>query len=307
MVMEASSGKLLAVANGPAFDPNALRGEQQPSNPWDNRAFFKSLEPGSTIKALTAAVLLEEGVADLNTRVYAPMFRKVAGHTVRDILKHPDSLTLAEVLKVSSNVGISTLADSRLPFERLYGYFKQLHFADPTLMKELPPVGSLELRESMTHNKVEFTTATFGQGFSITPLHLLSAYNALANDGLFVYPSLVQPGRVPQAEAIFKPQTARAIRSALTQGVAERAKLKGYKLGGKTGTAQFFDGKNYSSSVFTALFAGFVPSDQPKATVLVILHHPKGEDIHGSLVAAPVFREIAAGLFALWGQVPRRE
>lgn len=307
LVMDAQSGKLLAVANGPQFDPLALRGNQQAHNPWDNHAFFKVLEPGSTIKALTAAVLIQEGKADMNTRVHAPMWRKVGNHTISDVIKHPESLTLAEVLRFSSNVGISTLADSRLPFKTLYDYFKQLHFADPDLMPRLPKVSSLELRESMTRNKVDFTTATFGQGFSVTPLHLLAAFNALANDGQYVYPSLIENGTLAEGETIFSPETSQAIRMALTEGVAERAKLKGYQVGGKTGTAQFFDQqtKAYSSSTFTALFAGFVPSDQPKATVLVIVHNPKGPEIHGSLVAAPAFREIAAGLFALWGQPPK--
>jgi cell division protein FtsI (penicillin-binding protein 3) len=306
LVMESSTGNLLAVANGPPFDPSALRGKQRATNPWDNHAFFRVLEPGSTIKAFTAAVLLQEGVADLNTKVYAPMSRRVGRETINDVLKHPDSLTLAEVLQFSSNVGISTLADSRLPPKTLYRYFQKLHFEDLDLLPGLP-LAVRPLRKSIAQNKVDKATATFGQGFSLSPLHLLTAYNALSNDGTFIYPNLVEDNQgIQVGQAIFSPETARSIRQALTDGVAERARLRGYALGGKTGTSQFFDAATgrYSTSVYSALFAGFVPSDNPRATVLVILHHPKGEELHGSQVAAPAFREIAAGLLALWGETP---
>lgn len=310
VVMESQTGRLLAVANGPAFDPTAPRGDIRKDIAWRNHAFMYALEPGSTIKALTAAVLLEENVARLDTKVYAPMSRRVAGWTINDVVRHPETLTLSEVLKYSSNVGITTLAE-RMPPKTLFDFFKQLHFLDDRLLPPLsyqPPIAvqiaAPQVRPIQLWGPAEYANATFGQGFLITPLHLTAAYNILAADGVYRQPILFE-GNTSQSKTVFRPQVARAIRQALTQGITENAKLRGYTLGGKTGTAQVVVNGRYSRSVYTALFAGFIPSDTPRVTVVVALYHPKGSRIHGAQVAAPIYREIAARLFALWGVPPR--
>lgn len=309
VVMEAKTGRLLAVANGPAFDPSAKRGDPEKDLSWRNHAFAYPVEPGSTMKALTAAVLLEENAAKLDSTVYAPMYRKVQGWTINDVVEHKDTLTLAQVLQYSSNVGISRLAE-RLPYDILYQYFGKLHFTDAQPLAGIR-VAAPTVRPLKDWHQIEYVNATFGQGFLITPLHLVAAYNALANDGLYQEPILVD-GQVSQGKQIFRPQVAKDVRYALTSGlekIAKRAELPGYTLGGKTGTAQVVVNRRYSSEVFTALFAGFIPSDQPKVTVVVTLYHPKGGglNIHGSMVAAPIYREIAAGLFAKWGVPPKPE
>jgi cell division protein FtsI (penicillin-binding protein 3) len=126
-------GRLLAVANGPAFDPLAPRKDPEKDLSWRNHAFLVPLEPGSTMKALTAAMLLEEGAASLTTRVEAPMHRVVDGWTIRDVVPHPPVLSLAEVLKYSSNVGISLLAEA-LPKDVFFRYMERLHLTDPELL-----------------------------------------------------------------------------------------------------------------------------------------------------------------------------
>lgn len=310
VVMESKTGRLLAVANGPAFDPTAPRRNLQQDVSWRNHAFAYALEPGSTIKPLTAAVLLEENVARLETKVYAPMSRRIAGWTINDVVKHPETLTLSEVLKYSSNVGITTLAE-RIPRETLFNYFKKLHFMDEAPMPPLsyqPQIGvrvaAPQVRPLHRWGPAEYANASFGQGFLITPLHLAAAYTTLANDGVYRQPILFE-GNTSQSAVVFRPQVAREIRKALTDGAAENAKLPGYVLGGKTGTAQVVVDGRYSSSVYAALFAGFIPSNTPRVTVVVTLFHPKGSRIHGSQVAAPIYRAIAARLFALWGVPPR--
>ncbi|RIH90767.1 putative peptidoglycan D,D-transpeptidase PenA [Calidithermus terrae] len=304
LVMETRTGRLLAVANGPRFDPQAPRPDPAADVSWRNHAFLVALEPGSTMKALTAAALLEQRKAGLGTVVDAPMHYRVAGWTINDVVSHPRKLTLAEVLKYSSNVGISKLA-AGMDRRKLYATMEQLHFTDPRPM----PGARLEqpkVRRPELWGPTEYVNATFGQGFLITPLHLVAAFNALANDGLYLPPQLVQ-GPVGEGERVFRPEVARDVRKALTDGVAPQAKLEGYAVGGKTGTAQVVVDGRYSRTVYNALFAGFIPSDEPRVTVVVVLHHPKGPRIHGSMVAAPVFREIAAGLFSLWGEPPRLE
>ena len=303
LVMEAKTGRLLAVANGPRFDPASPRGNLNEDIAWRNHAFSQAIEPGSTQKSLTAAILMEEGVVNINSRVEAPMFRVIAGRTINDIVRHPPNLTLAEVLKYSSNVGITKLAE-RVPRDTLFNYFKKLHFTDKAPVPAVE-VGDPIVRPLKAWGPLEYANAAFGQGFLITPLHMVAAYNALGNDGVYQQPVLLE-GQVSKAERIFRPEVAQSIRQALTAGVAERAKLKGYILGGKTGTAQVVVKGRYSSEVFAASFAGFIPSDKPRVTVLVTLFHPKGGglNIHGSMVSAPVYKEIAAGLFAQWGVPP---
>lgn len=304
LVMESKTGRLLAVANGPLFDPQAPRRDPATDISWRNHAFMVALEPGSTMKAITAATLLEEHKASLDTVVEAPMYYRVGGWTINDAVPHPPRLTLAEVLRYSSNVGISKLA-SGMDRGKLYESMRKLHLTDPRPMRgawlERPQV-----RPPEQWGPSEYANATFGQGFLITPLHLTAAFNALANDGVYLPPQLVQ-GPVGEGERVFRSEVARSIRKALTDGMVPQARLEGYTLGGKTGTAQVVVDGRYSQTVYNALYAGFIPSDRPRVTVVVVLHYPKGPRIHGAMVAAPVFREIAAGLFSLWGQPPRLE
>nr|WP_245958872.1 penicillin-binding protein 2 [Meiothermus luteus] len=308
LVMEAQTGRLLAVANAPPFDPTAPRKSAQEDLSWRNHAFTQALEPGSTIKSLTAAVLLEEGVARLGTRVYAPMSRRVAGWTINDVVKHPETLTLAEVLRYSSNVGITILAE-RLPKATLYRYLERLHLMDKALLPPPHPgvvvqVASPLVRPLARWGPAEYANATFGQGFLITPLHLAAAYNTLAAEGTYRQPLLFE-GTSGKSAQVFRPEVAQDIRRALAQGMTENARLAGYTLAGKTGTAQVVVDGRYSNEVYTALFAGFVPAEKPRVTVVVVIFHPRGGRIHGSQVAAPIYREIAAGLLALWGIPPQ--
>lgn len=304
LVMESKTGKLLAVANGPAFNPTAPRGNPQTDLAWRNHAFAVPIEPGSTMKTLTAAMLLQENAATLDSRVDAPMWRKVGGWTINDVIHHPTTLTLREVLEYSSNVGISRLAE-RLPPDFLYSYMKKLHFADGRPMPAVT-VAEPKLRPLSKWGGIEYANATFGQGFLITPLHLTAAYNALANDGVYLPPTLLQDQTV-HGERVFRPEVAQTIRKALgdsAEKIARNAFLPGYYVGGKTGTAQVVVDGRYSGTVFSALYAGFIPADAPKVTVVVVFYHPKGERIHGAYISAPVFHDIAAGLFALWGVPP---
>lgn len=294
--------RLVAVANGPAFDPNAPRKDPKEDLSWRNHAFLVPLEPGSTMKALTAAILLEEGAATLDTRVEAPMAREVDGWTIRDAVPHPPVLTLAQVLQYSSNVGISTLAEA-LPRTTFYRYLRRLHLTDPDLLPGVRVAQPL-VPPPETWSRAAYANHTFGQGFLVTPLHLAAAFATLV-DGVYRPPRLFfqQAGA---SERVFSPTTAKQVRQALEEALAPRAHLPGYLLAGKTGTAQVVVKGRYSREVFTAWFAGFVPGDRPLYTVVVAVYHPRGE-INGSQVAAPIFREVAAHLLAYRGVPPYAE
>lgn len=309
LVVMDRDGNLRAVANGPAFDPSAPRKNPAQDISWRNHAFLVPLEVGSTMKPLTAAMLLEEGKATLVTRVEALMHRVVDGWTIRDAVPHPPVLTLAQVLQYSSNVGISLMAEA-LPKEVFYTYMEKLHLTDSNPLPGVR-VANPVVSPPGTWSRAAYANHTFGQGFLITPLHLAAAFRTLV-DGLYRPPKLFtdqgasQREQLEGEERVFSESTAKAIRQALREGLAPRAHLPGYPLAGKTGTAQVVVDGRYSKEVFTAWFAGFVPGDEPLYTVVVAVHHPKGE-INGSQVAAPIFREVAAGLLAYRGVPPYAE
>ncbi len=302
IVMEAQTGKLLAVANAPAFDPGAPRGTPERDPRLTNYAFERLIEPGSTLKALTAAVLLDVGAARLDDTVAAPMRRQVADRTISDVVHHPERLTLAGVLAYSSNVGISAFVE-RIEARTLARYHERLHLYDGDLLPGFHVWAPL-YRPSEQIGEVELANLSFGQGLSVTPLHLATAFNALANDGVYVPPALVERTRPRKGRRVFKPEVARALRRTLGGSIAPRARLRGYRLAGKSGTAQISTGRGYQDSeTYAALYAGFVSSERPRATVVVALYNPR-TSIFGSQVAAPIFREIAARALAYWGIPP---
>jgi len=302
IVMETGTGRLLAVANAPAFDPGTPRGAPADDPRLTNYAFERLIEPGSTMKALTAAVLLQVGAARMDDVVEAPMRRKVADRTIRDVVRHPPRLSLAQVLAYSSNVGMSTFAE-RIEARTLTGYHRKLHLYDGDLLPGFRVWAPL-YRPPEQIGEVEQANLSFGQGLSVTPLHLAAAFNTLANDGVYVPPALVEPVRRTREERVFRTEVAQRLRGVLTEFNAPRARLSGYRLGGKTGTAQISTGRGYEDSeTYAALYAGFVPSSRPRVTVLVVLYRPQ-TSIFGSKVAAPIFREIAAHALAYWGIPP---
>ncbi|WP_457637001.1 peptidoglycan D,D-transpeptidase FtsI family protein [Oceanithermus sp.] len=303
IVMDSRSGKLLAVANAPAFDPGSPRGAPGDDPRLVNYAFERLIEPGSTLKALTAAILLEQGAAKMSDVVEAPMRKRIGHDYIGDVVQHPGRLSLEEVLAYSSNVGMSNFV-SRIDAKTLYDYHQRLHLYDKEL---LPGFGLWAPQHFQLKQIGEFEKATlsFGQGLSVTPLHLVAAFNTLANDGVYVAPAITQTAVSNKGERVFSPEVARQVREVLSKHNARRARLRGYDLGGKTGTAQINTGKGYKKSdTYAALYAGFIPAGNVKATVLVVLYKPQTSNF-GSIVAAPVFRDFAAHALAYWGVPPR--
>ena len=304
VVVLARDGRILAAANAPFFDPQSPRGAPDEDPRLVNYAFLHLIEPGSTIKALTAAVLLETGAVRPEERIEVPYRREVADRRVHDWRWHKtERWTLEEILAHSSNVGISLLAE-RLPRSTLHRYFERLHLSDPGLLQgqtARPLFPELE-----AWGPVEYANATFGQGFAVTALHLAAAMNTLA-DGTY-HPPRLYANEPELSVRVFRPETVRALRGMLERRLARAARLPGYRLAGKTGTAQIAVQGGYDPERVVALFAGYVPADRPQATVVVVLYDPQvpPEERYGSKLAAPVFKDVAAGLLSLWGQPPDR-
>jgi len=301
IVIDTPSGELLAVANAPAFDPGSPRGTPGEDPRLVNYAFERLIEPGSTLKALTAAILIEEGAAQMGDIVEAPMRKRIGKEYIGDVVQHPNKLSLEDVLAYSSNVGMSNFA-ARINAKKLYEYHQRLHLYDNKL---LPGFGLWTPQHLKAEQIGEFEQATlsFGQGLSITPLHLAAAFNTLANDGVYVEPSLTLAA-AGKSERVFSTKTAKQLQNVLFKHNARKARLRGYQLGGKTGTAQINTGSGYKeSNTFAALYAGFIPNGNRGVTVLVVLYAPQTSN-YGSIVAAPVFREFAAHALAYWGKPP---
>jgi cell division protein FtsI (penicillin-binding protein 3) len=291
VALEAGTNRVLAVANYPTFDASNWRGGNE--DKWRNRALRDQYDGGSTVKALTAAMLVNENLAGADSRIYAPMSRRVPGLTINDVIRHPESLTLRDVLRYSSNVAISTWAE-KLGQEKLYNYLQKFVFG-----REVWPgdesVTRSQLRDWHDWRPSDFATKSYGQGFTTTTLQLAAAFSVIVNDGKLIPPTLYEGQAVAAPTRVISSEAAKITRDMLEYTVrcgVPRARVPGYEVGGKTGTAQTYSGNSISKTMFNALFAGFFPADKPKVTVLVQLWNPRDET-HGSLVAAPAFRQIA--------------
>ena len=313
VVMEPSTGEVLALAQMPLFNPNNL-GDSRPE---DRKvvAVADVYEPGSTVKALFLGVLLDRGAATSRDLVFCENGEwRVHGHTISD--HHPHGwLSVADVLKVSSNIGVAKLSD-RLSPQALYEGLRGFGLGESSAM-ELPGESRGILPPVAEWSKMTPRTAVYGHGISATGIQMAAAFAAVANGGVRMRPSLVravvdETGRPVQR---FAPQragralgaeTAEALTRMLErvvygeEGTGGEAAVPGYRVAGKTGTAWKPDPVRggYQRHKVVASFAGFVPSRRPELAILVAVDEPTKGPRYGSTVAAPVFREIARRVLA---------
>ncbi|WP_034383263.1 penicillin-binding protein 2 [Deinococcus sp. YIM 77859] len=309
VVLETRTGKVLAAASYPPFDPNNWRDYSPEAR--RNRPFLDVFEPGSTVKGLVVAAAINEGLTTPDTVYDTPMRRYVGGRwgsTIGDAVAHPRQLTTRQILRYSSNVGMSHIVEHFAP-EKMRGYLSRYGFGDyvdiPTVMTSTGKLQPLRRWDDLVR-----ATNAFGQGMSSTTLQLAAAYNALANDGLYVSPRLVEGESAGQRHEVLRPQTARVTREMLQavieEGIPHAAGLKGYALAGKTGTAQVAGAQGYTRNLYDSVFAGFFPADAPRVTVAVMVHGAK-IGYHGSQLAAPIYREIASEILSRWATAPQEE
>ena len=304
VVMDPRSGHILAMATAPTFDanaaaaaPDALRG---------NRALSDVYEPGSTSKVMTMAAIVDQGAANAGSAFTIP------GQLMRgDKLFHDDvahgtwHLTLAGILAKSSNIG-TIMAAERIGGRKLYQYLKAFGIGEPTGI-HFPGESDGKVPAYRDWSKTSFPTIAFGQGLSVNSVQAASVFATIANDGLRVAPQLVQgviapdgtvtPAAAPKTTQVVKASTAKQIRAMLEGvvgkgGTAPLAAIPGYRVGGKTGTAQYVDPRCgcYNGGV-VASFIGMAPADNPQLVVAVSLVNPRIGRFGGQL-AAPVFRRV---------------
>ena len=318
VMLEPASGRILALASQPDYNPN-LAG-RYPAAKRRNRAVCDMYEPGSTFKPFLLAAVLEEGLVQPGKKIYCENGRySVGGKTIRDHKKFK-KLSLKETLKFSSNIGFAKLGKI-LERERFYSYLRNFGFGEQTGV-DLPGEVDGMLRPPSRWFEIDLAAISFGQGISVTPIQITAAMAAIANGGLLMEPYLVEKittadgqlveKRLPQVRhRVISEKTARLVREMMVSvtepgGTGTRAALPGYRVAGKTGTAQKVDmvTGGYSPDKRVSSFIGFVPADSPALVLSVTVDEPKGKT-YGGLVAAPVFSRIAGQTLSYLNILPK--
>jgi cell division protein FtsI (penicillin-binding protein 3) len=305
IVMDPHSGEVLALAHQPSFNPNSFL-DYRPTR-WKRSAVANTYEPGSTFKVVTLAALLEEGLARPEEMIFAENGTlMLAGRAYHDVHSYR-WLTVREVISKSSNIGTIKLGQ-RLGKQLLHHYIRKFGFGSRTGI-DLPGEATGLVRGTKLWSRVSIGSVSIGYEVSVTPIQMVAAYAALANGGLLVQPRVVRkvikagepaeelPSRPPKR--VISSRTARVVTSILQEavetGTGRAAAVEGYSVAGKTGTAQKFDPRLgvYSSNKYIASFVGYLPAEDPRVVILVLIDEPQGA-FYGGVVAAPVFSRIAA-------------
>ena len=309
VVMESDTGKVLAMANYPTFNPNSI--SRYSAAELRNHVVADSFEPGSTFKIFTIAAAIDSGKIK-STDLYncENGTYRIADRIIHD--DHPQSrLTVSEIMKYSSNIGTAKIG-FKVGEETLASYLRNFGFGSRTGI-DLPGESPGNLKKHWYG--VDLAAISFGQGVSLSAIQLASALSSVANGGNLMRPYLVEQilddsGAVTQkfepqvVRRVISPETARKITKMMETvtgegGTGMNAALDGYRVAGKTGTAQKVDPvtRTYSLTKRIGSFVGFVPADKPKLTIAVIIDEPQGVK-YGGVVAAPAFRVIAQNSLA---------
>ena len=315
IVLDPHTGEILALANVPSFDPNDVGAATPEARAnWALQNFY---EPGSTFKIVAFSAAIEKGLAQPDDKIDCQMGSiTVAKRLIHD--HHPFGvLTVADALAKSSNVAAIKLG-LRVGDATMYDYITRFGFGSRTGV-ELAGETAGMVHPLNRWLPSSIGSVAIGQEVGVTPLQMVAAFGALANDGVRIAPHLVREIRTasgttsyrptPEQHRVISKQTATVLRGMLEgvtlNGTAKKAQLDGYTAAGKTGTAQKIDPrtKTYSKTKYVASFVGFAPVSNPAVVIIVVVDEPAGS-YHGGAVAAPVFREIAEQILPEMGVIP---
>ena len=305
VVLDVTSGEVLALVNWPTYNPNNR--ETFKTGRSRNRAVVDLFEPGSTLKPFTVAAALESGLVSPGSMIDTEGGHYTIGNrTIHDA--HPEGiLTVAQVIQKSSNVGSAKMALAMAP-QKMWTLFSEVGFGAQTKVG-FPGEASGRLRSYQTWKPIEQATMSYGHGISVSLLQLARAYSVFATDGELKPLTLVKRDHPAQGKAVISTRTALAVRKMLemvTQpgGTATRAQVAGFRVAGKTGTAHKLVGAAYASDRYISSFVGFAPVSSPRLVIAVMLDEPGGKSYYGGEVAAPVFSNVMAGALRLLGVEP---
>lgn len=305
VILDARSGEILALANSPSYNPNAsLRGGLAGVR---NRAVTDTYEPGSTIKPFAVLAALESGQYAANTLIdTSPGHLSVRGKLIEDPRDFGE-LTLAGVVRKSSQVGISKVALA-LPERAIYNTLHRAG-ADTFIGSGLPGETMARMDDAQLRSRIVRAALAYGYGLSVSPLQLAQAYLTLANGGVRVPPSIVKRPHPPAGEAVFDAKLTEQVLAMMEgvtspSGTAPGARVPGYRVAGKTGTTRLVGSEGYTDKRHLALFAGVAPLTAPKIVMVVVVNEPKGEEVGGGAVAGPLFSRVTERAMRLLGVSP---
>ena len=316
IIMDPYTGEILGMASRPTFDPNNFHKYSQES--WNNKAVSMIYEPGSVFKHIVGCMGLTEGIISPNT-----IFNDAGSIRIADRVIHNwdgeglGYVPFSAIIKFSINTGMVQLGMS-LGADRLISYAKKFGFGSPTGI-DLPGEEYGILYDPKMMYEPDVATMAIGQGVAVTPIQVLRAICAIANGGELLKPyiikkivapdgSVIQEGQKQVVRNVITPEVAAQMRAMMEKVVSEgggkTAAIKGYRIAGKTGTAEkLAEGGGYAAGKYIASFVGFVPADKPKYAMLVMLDTPQGA-FYGSQVSAPIFRDTLQQILVAKGIQP---
>ena len=292
IVLDNSSGEILAIASYPSYNPNNPNRKIQ-----KNRALLDAYEPGSVLKPIAMASAIDNGLIDIEDAIdTSPGYMSLNNYSISDTKNH-GILKSYEIITKSSQVGASKVA-LMLGSENIVASYKKFGFSKPININfPSSAFGIINNRENMSD--IEIANLGFGYGINASPFQIASAYSVFANEGLFKEFTLIMNDEYKYEEQIISKHTAEKILFALEDvvenGSGYKAKISGFKVGGKTGTAHKSSRTGgYAKSIYTASFAGIVPIDKKDLTIFVSIYEPGLNAYKGGEIAAPLFASIAA-------------
>lgn len=301
ITLDVKSGEILAMANYPTFDPNkAVRSSQLKNN-----ALEKVYEPGSVQKVVTMAALADAGLIDLNTKLKVPGSIEVQRRTIKDHFSHGTlDLTIAGVIAKSSNVG-TIIASREMRIPQFVRYLKDFGFGEPTGLN-FPGESRGVMPPGDEWSELTRSQVAFGQGLAVNAVQMTAAVNAVANGGIYVPPKLVKnyvdgagntvPNETAPSRRVVSEKAAKDVATMMEAvtakgGTAPQAAIDGYRVAGKTGTAQEVDPACKCYRKWATSFAGFAPADNPRFVTYVVLQDPTNGRSGGGQ-GGPVFRDV---------------
>lgn len=301
VIINPNTGEVLALANTPSYNPN----KALPKNHYNmlNHAVTDAFESGSVIKPLVAAIALENKYIkkDIKISTYPGYLKDDKGNIIAKDPRHYGSLSISDILRKSSNVGISKVA-TKVPPSVMYNWFVKFGLGSKTSLQLSGESTGLMNYKQISRNKRSYAAFSFGYGFSATLMQLMNIYCVIANDGYQVPFTLTKLTKKPVYNKLISSDTAKYIRESLVdvveRGTARRARIKGYVVAGKTGTARKATAGGYGDQ-YVNVFIGMAPADNPKLVVGVLINEPQGDLYHSGEVAAPVFSSILSASLSI--------
>ncbi len=316
IVMDTRDGSILTMVSEPSYDPNNY-------NKFDlkllkNWAVSDVYEPGSTFKPLNVAIALETGAIKPNSIFNDSGQIKVGGWTIHNAEKeHQGSLSIAQILQYSSNVGMVQVMQQMKPAD-YYSWLKRLGLGQIAGI-DLPSEARSQMKsqKQFINSPIESATASFGQGFSLTPIQLVQLHGALANGGKLVTPHVIQglfdskgqvywKPKLSEPRQVFSPATTQSVlqmmETVVKEGTGQPAQIPGYRIAGKTGTAQMASSHGGYGNAQITSFVGILPVESPRYIVLAVVDQAKG-NFFGSVVAAPIVKSVMEALLSI-EQIP---